>query len=120
MRSAVSDVREQAGEVRSALLNPVEAGDFAAEILRLNAAIDRLRAFQAELDGKPPVGEERAALHRDLKALKTDLARLATLAGHGEAFWRGWGRLLGLEGGYTQAGLPASPTGAKATTKVVA
>ncbi len=108
MRSAVSEICEEAGEVRLALLSPAEAGDFAAEILRLNAAIDRLREVQTHVEMAPPVEHERAELQRDLRALREDVARLAKIAGHGEAFWRGWARMIGLDsGGYTPLGLPA-------------
>src|SRR6478736_4084700 len=108
-RSAVSEVRAQAGEVRLALLNPAEAGDFAAEILKLNAAIDRLREVKEHVEVARPCSEERIALETDLQALREDLARLAMLSGHGEAFWRGWARMMGLDtSGYTHAGHPAS------------
>jgi hypothetical protein len=123
MPSTIPEVRAEADEVRAALLNPAEAGDFAAELLRLNAAIDRLRQVKVQMEGAPPVADERAELERDLLALKEELARLANLAGHGEAFWRGWGRLLGLDtGGYTEMGLPESINAGKSPsiTKVVA
>jgi hypothetical protein len=115
-RSAVSEVRAQAGEVRAlagevrmGLLNPAEAGDFAAEILKLNAAIDRLREVKEHVAVVRPGSEERIALETDLRALREDLARLAMLSGYGEAFWRGWARIMGLDtSGYTHAGHPAS------------
>ncbi|MEO5925499.1 MAG: hypothetical protein ABIR70_16885 [Bryobacteraceae bacterium] len=43
-----------------------------------------------------------------------ELAAIARLARNGEDFWRAWGRLLGLEPGYTAAGVPASvPVGSR-------
>lgn len=129
MRSAVTEVREQVGEVRAlaeevrmALLSPAEAGDFAAEILKLNAAIDSVREIKQQVEGARPGSEERVALEAALRALREDLARLARLAGHGEAFWRGWARMMGLDtGGYTVTGEPASlGSGPVAATTVVA
>jgi hypothetical protein len=41
----------------------------------------------------------------ELHALRLDLASVATLARNGEDFWTAWGRLSGLEPGYTPEGL---------------
>src|SRR5262245_4063849 len=107
MPFSIDEVRAQAGEVRAALLVPLEAGDFAAEILRLNSAIDQLALVKSQVEVGSLAGDERVRLEADLRALKVDLARLAALTGHGEAFWRSWGSMLGLDAcGYTRAGLP--------------
>jgi hypothetical protein len=120
MRSPVREIRGQAGEVRLALLNPAEAGDFAAELLKLSAAIDQLQEVKFQVEVARPGSEERVALETDLRALREDLARLARLSGHGEAFWRGWARMMGLDtSGYTQAGLPASLSAGPATATTV-
>ncbi len=45
---------------------------------------------------------------------RSELAALSKLARNGEDFWRAWGRLLGLEPGYTAAGVQASvPAGSR-------
>jgi hypothetical protein len=119
MPSPVSEAREQACDVRLALLNPAAEGDFAAEILKLNLAIDRLREVKLQIGQARPGSEERAVLEQDLRALRNDLDRLGRLAGHGEAFWRGWARVLGLDtSGYTPAGLPVSLSAEQAARTV--
>ncbi len=48
-------------------------------------------------------------LRRQLQPVdRSALAAIATLARNGETFWRAWGRLLGLEPGYTPEGVFAA------------
>jgi hypothetical protein len=55
----------------------------------LEEVAERLRAAREPLDGN-------------------ELAAIAKLARNGEQFWRAWGRLLGLESGYTAEGILAA------------
>ena len=50
---------------------------------------------------------ENLRVHRE-PVDATELAAMATLARNGESFWRSWGRLLGLEPGYTADGIRAA------------
>lgn len=58
---------------------------------------------------------EPQASREELEGLRLELARAAKLAGNGEEFWRGWGRLLGLDPGYGADGALAS---ARATSRI--
>lgn len=65
----------------------------------LTGVLDELQGAAAELQ---LVGLETPRAEMD--ALRLELAGIAKLAHNGEEFWRGWGRLLGLEPGYTAGG----------------
>ena len=100
--SSIASVRELVAQSRAALLEP--GADLTGPILGLELAVYHMR----ELEGSVPAdSSERALLQTDLENLRLELRRVERLARSGEDFWRGWGRLLGLEPGYTQAGVLA-------------
>jgi hypothetical protein len=92
--SNIASIREQVARAGAALREP--GADFTGVLLGLESAVEGMRGLGADT----PLAE--------LEALRVELARVATLAHHGEDFWRSWGRLLGLEPGYTPAGVLAA------------
>jgi len=100
MLSSITSIRTQVTKARAALLEPEV--DLTGPILALESAAEQLRSFTANASG------EGAQLKTELELLRLELGRVSTLARNGEAFWSGWGRLLGLEPEYTSAGVPAT------------
>ena len=91
--SSIVSIRAKVAQARTSLLEP--GANLTSVLLALESAATELR----ELGANTPIC--------DLEALRLDLARVAKLARNGEDFWRGWGRLLGLEPAYTSEGLLA-------------
>jgi hypothetical protein len=87
-----STINSLLAEARAALIS-----DPAAAAGMLEEVAERLR-------GQAPL--------LDADALRSELAALAKLARNGEQMWRAWGRLLGLEPGYTAAGVLRAEPGA--------
>jgi hypothetical protein len=83
--SSSNSVRGRLERVRRLLLHP--DADLAGVLEELEAAAEELRALDL-----PPA---------EMEAVRAELARVKALAKNGEEFWRGWGRLVGLEPGYT-------------------
>ncbi|MEO8100180.1 MAG: hypothetical protein ABI811_20940 [Acidobacteriota bacterium] len=56
----------------------------------------------------------------ELELLRNELGRVEALAHSADDFCHGWGRLLGMDGGYTPAGAPAEllTAGTAAQTRV--
>lgn len=75
----------------------------------LRAAIVELQALERHLAAHPPDEATRAALLLDLHELRRELNVADRLVRNGSDFWAGWVRLLGLDTGYTPAGLLAPP-----------
>jgi hypothetical protein len=84
------------GLARAALLAPQP--DLASVLLELGSAAEEMGSLGPETAPDTAMPE--------LDALRLVLAGVAKLARNGEDFWRGWGRLVGLEPGYTQGGAP--------------
>lgn len=93
-----SSIRNRLVEVRRLLLEP--GADLTRVVQELGVASEELRLLGP--------GANRS----EMDAVKLELSRVARLARNGEAFWGGWGRLLGLEPAYTAAGVLASAPGA--------
>jgi hypothetical protein len=51
----------------------------------------------------------------EIAALRAELQQLQHLVRHGEEFWRGWARVLGLDTGYTPGGGPGAMEGTMAS-----
>jgi hypothetical protein len=94
--------------LHSALLAP-EPEAVAPCLSGVQAAVAGLQALERQLAAHPPDEAARAALLRDLHELQRVLDRTARLIRSGSDFWAGWARLLGLDTGYTPAGLPGPP-----------
>lgn len=94
--------------LREALLAP-EPEAIALCLTCLREAAARLQSLACELAAHPPDETTRAALGGELRELQRELKRTARLIRSGSDFWAGWARLLGLDTGYTPAGLPAPP-----------
>jgi Lon protease-like protein len=103
---APDEIRRQVTAVRAGLTGAGEP-DFAAQIQALEAAAAQLQALARRWAEAPPGETERAELRAEISALETELRRLARLVEAGDEFWRGWARLLGLDTGYTPAGIAA-------------
>jgi hypothetical protein len=79
---------------------------------RLDEAAGELRRLQASLPGTDP--ESDAALAAPLAALRSEIARVATMLDGAAAFHVGWIRLAArLVSGYTADGTPAAPESAR-------
>jgi len=91
MPLSIASIREQVVLARLALLK----NDIAGGLLRLESAALGMRGLGADTSKS------------EVEALRVDLARVAMLARNGEEFWRSWGRLVGVEPGYTPAGVLA-------------
>ncbi len=100
--SSIASIREQVAQSRAALLEP--GADLTGPILGLELAVHHMRKLEVSL---PADLAERTLLKADLENLRLELRGAEQLARNGEDFCRGWGRLLGLEPAYTQAGVLA-------------
>jgi hypothetical protein len=104
--SATHEIRGRLAGVRAALTGGAQP-DFAAQMGVLAAAAAQLQDLARGWQQAPPAGPERAAVRAELEALEAELGRLKHLVDAGEEFWRGWARMLGLDTGYTAAGVEA-------------
>ncbi len=97
MPSSIASIREQVAAARVAMLEP--GADLTGVLQTLQSAAEELRQAGPETP------------REELEGLRLELAGAAKLARNGEEFWRGWGRLLGLDPGYSSDGaLAAVPT----------
>ncbi len=90
MPSSSSSVSGRLARVRGLLLEP--SVDLASVLKELEVVAAALRSLGP------------AVSPTELDAVRSEVARVARLAKGGEEFWRAWGRLAGLEPGYTTAG----------------
>lgn len=91
--SSIAEVRETLGKTRAAL---VESTDLPGQILALEAAVAQLREVQQFGD--------LAAEAEEIGLLREEVQRVQALVRHGEEFWQGWARLLGMDTGYAPTG----------------
>lgn len=99
MPSKIASIRERVAAARVAMLEP--GADLTGVLQTLQSAAEDMRQLGSE------------ASREEFEGLRLELTRAAKLARNGEEFWRGWGRLLGLDPGYGADGalaavLPAS------------
>ena len=105
MRLRIKQARERIEALRLALTGS-SPGEIAAALPGLEEAVRCLETVERDLrDGVCAPYEVR----RELKQLKDDLRLNARLMEQGEAFCRGWSKLLGSGPTYTQAGHSAAP-----------
>src|SRR3954469_7250043 len=87
-----STINSLLAQARAALIS-----DPAGAAVMLEEAAERLRGHATPLQAD---------------AIRSELAAISKLARNGEHMWRAWGRLLGLEPGYTSGGALAAEPGA--------
>ena len=90
-------------------MTPSSSSSLAGRLARVNALLLEphtdlsgvLKELEAVAGDLCSLGPEISP--SELDAVRLEVARVAMLAKGGEEFWRGWGRLAGLEPGYTPA-----------------
>lgn len=102
MLSRTKQARDRIERLRLALLSP-EPEEICAALPGLEEAAVCLEEVEQELRGGADVP---AAVHRELKMLKSDLRISARLVEQGMAFCQAWARMLGSGPAYTQTGQP--------------
>lgn len=106
-------LNSEGAEVLAAHIPGLEAAVREMEQLRSTVAAATDSETGPAQEQEPLAAEQHPkSLAADLLQLQQELARAGHLAGSGQHFWQGWAGLLGLDTGYTQAGLTAPLTSA--------
>ncbi len=106
MLSRAKQARDRIERLRLALLSP-EPEEICAALPGLEEAAACLQEVEQELRGG---ADASAAVHRELKMLKSDLRISVRLVEQGMAFCQAWAKMLGSGPAYTQTGRPTALT----------
>jgi hypothetical protein len=120
MHLEITSTREQVSRLRAALLS-TDPESVAPCLPGLQDAVADLRRLQQHLAAAqpPPNAAQREAVCAAIRQIRSELKQAERLIRSGSDFWLSWAQLMGMDTGYTPAGIPGLPEAAGQPTPFI-